>query len=104
MRLRGWAGRPAGTRRPMSGNENPNPVSDRDEDPPHREPGGDIVGGETVGTEDTAMGAGQESDISHGDAGMGAGSGADVPEDRDLGAGGHTGPGGADEIDPGSAS
>ena len=55
-------------------------MSERDEDPPVRTGEGDIVGGETVGTEDTEMGAGEEGDISHGDAGMGAGRGADVEE------------------------
>jgi hypothetical protein len=94
----------------MTEHEHPDPVSERDEEPPHRTPGGDIVGGETVGTEDTTMGAGAEADIEHGDAGMGTGRGADVPEDRDFGAGGHVGPGGAEEPDgageahPGAAS
>lgn len=64
----------------MSDAEPPREVSERDEDPPVRTGTGDIVGGETVGTEDTAMGASEESDISRGDAGMGAGRGADVEE------------------------
>jgi hypothetical protein len=66
----------------MSESEQPDPVSERDEEPPRRGPDGDILGGETVGTEDTAMGAGAEGDISHGDGGMGAGRGADVDDDR----------------------
>jgi hypothetical protein len=65
----------------MDEREQPDPVSERDEEPPHRGPDGDILGGETVGTEDTAMGAGAEGDISHGDGGMGAGGGADVDHD-----------------------
>jgi hypothetical protein len=52
------------------------------EEPVHRGEDGDILGGETTGTEDTEMGAGQEADISHGDGGMGAGRGADVDEER----------------------
>jgi hypothetical protein len=66
--------------RAMSDAEQPREVSERDEEPPVRTPGGDIVGGETVGTEDTEMGAGEEGDISRGDGGMGAGRGADVEE------------------------
>jgi hypothetical protein len=50
------------------------------EQPAHRGEDGDILGGETVDTEGTEMGAGQEADISHGDGGMGAGRGADVEE------------------------
>jgi hypothetical protein len=64
----------------MSDAEQPREVSERDEDPAVRGPDGDILGGETVGTEDTAMGAGEEGDIAHGDGGMGAGHGADVDE------------------------
>jgi hypothetical protein len=64
----------------MSDAEQPREVSERDEDPAVRGPDGDILGGETVGTEDTGMGAGEESDIAHGDGGMGAGHGADVDE------------------------
>jgi hypothetical protein len=64
----------------MSETDKPREVSERDEEPARRGPEGDIVGGETVGTEDTAMGAGEEADISHGDGGMGAGRGADVDE------------------------
>jgi len=52
------------------------------EEPPHRGEHGDIVGGETTGTDDTEMGTGQEADISHGDGGMGAGRGADIDEER----------------------
>jgi hypothetical protein len=70
----------------MDERKQPDPVSERDEDPARRGPDGDILGGETVGTEDTAMGAGAEGDISHGDGGMGAGSGADVDRDDDPGA------------------
>jgi len=66
----------------MSESEQPDPVTERDEEPARRGPDGDILGGETVGTEDTAMGAGAEGDISHGDGGMGAGRGADVDDDR----------------------
>jgi hypothetical protein len=62
----------------MSDAEQPREVSERDEEPAARTEGGDIVGGETVGTEDTEMGSGAEGDISRGDGGMGAGSGADV--------------------------
>jgi len=69
----------------MDEREQPDEVSERDEDPARRGPDGDILGGETVGTEDTAMGAGAEGDISHGDGGMGAGSGADVDRDDDPG-------------------
>ena len=69
----------------MDEREQPDPVSERDEDPARRGPDGDILGGETVGTEDTAMGAGAEGDINHGDGGMGAGSGADVDRDDDPG-------------------
>jgi hypothetical protein len=69
----------------MDEREHPDPVSERNADPARRGPGGDILGGETVGTEDTAMGAGAEGDISHGDGGMGAGSGADVDRDDDPG-------------------
>ena len=64
----------------MSDAEQPREVSEREEDPAARTEGGDIVGGETVGTEDTEMGAGAEADISRGDGGMGAGRGADVDE------------------------
>jgi hypothetical protein len=64
----------------MSDAQQPREVSERDEDPAVRTGDGDIVGGETVGTEDTEMGAGEERDISHGDGGMGAGHGADVDE------------------------
>ena len=64
----------------MSDEEQPREVSERDEDPAVRTEGGDIVGGETVGTEDTEMGSGAERDISHGDGGMGAAGGADVDE------------------------
>jgi hypothetical protein len=67
----------------MDEREQPEQVSARDEEPARRGPGGDILGGETVGTEDTAMGAGAEGDISHGDGGMGTGRGADVAEDED---------------------
>jgi hypothetical protein len=70
----------------MDEREQPDPVSERDEDPARRGPDGDLLGGETVGTEDTAMGAGAEGDISHGDGGMGAGSGADVDRDDEPGA------------------
>jgi hypothetical protein len=66
--------------RAMSDAEQPREVSERDEDPAVRTGKGDIVGGETVGTEETEMGAGAEGDISHGDGGMGAGHGADVEE------------------------
>jgi hypothetical protein len=66
--------------RAMSDAEQPREVSERDEEQPVRTGDGDIVGGETVGTEDTEMGAGAEGDISHGDGGMGAGRGADVEE------------------------
>jgi hypothetical protein len=66
----------------MDEREQPAPVSERDEDPARRGPDGDILGGETVGTEDTAMGAGAEGDISHGDGGMGSGRGADVRPER----------------------
>jgi hypothetical protein len=66
----------------MDESQQPDPVSERDEEAPRRGPDGHILGGETVGTEDTAMGAGAEGDISHGDGGMGAGRGADVDEDR----------------------
>jgi hypothetical protein len=52
------------------------------EQPAHRGEDGDILGGETKGTDQTEMGAGQEADISHGDGGMGAGRGADVDEER----------------------
>jgi hypothetical protein len=62
----------------MSDADQPREVSERDEEPARRGPDGDILGGETVGTEDTSMGAGAEGDISHGDGGMGAGTGADV--------------------------
>jgi hypothetical protein len=62
----------------MSEADRPREVSERDEDPARRGPDGDILGGETVGTEDTEMGSGAEGDISHGDGGMGAGDGADV--------------------------
>ena len=79
---------PAGNARAMSDAEQPRErgadtvpeVSVRDEDPAVRTEGGDIVGGETVGTEDTEMGSGAEGDIGHGDGGMGAGRGADVEE------------------------
>jgi hypothetical protein len=64
----------------MSDAEQPREVSGRDEEPAVRRESGDIVGGETVGTEDTEVGSGAEGDISHGDGGMGAGSGADVDE------------------------
>jgi hypothetical protein len=64
----------------MSDAQQPREVSERDEDPAVRTGDGDIVGGETVGTEDTEMGAGEERDVSHGDGGMGAGHGADVDE------------------------
>jgi hypothetical protein len=66
--------------RAMSDAEQPREVSERDEDPAVRGEDGDILGGETVGTEDTEMGAGAEGDISHGDGGMGAARGADVEE------------------------
>lgn len=66
----------------MSDAEQPREVSERDEGPAVRTDGGDIVGGETVGTEDTEMGSGAEADIAHGDGGMGAGDGADVEEPR----------------------
>jgi hypothetical protein len=72
----------------MEEREQPRRVSERDEDPAHRSEDGDIVGGETVGTEDTAMGAGAEGDISHGDGGMGATRGADVDEDGGAGTSG----------------
>jgi hypothetical protein len=62
----------------MSEADRPREVSERDEEPARRGPDGDILGGETVGTEDTDMGSGAEGDISHGDGGMGAGDGADV--------------------------
>lgn len=62
----------------MSEPDRPREVSERDEEPARRGPDGDILGGETVGTEDTEMGSGAEDDISHGDGGMGAGDGADV--------------------------
>jgi hypothetical protein len=62
----------------MSESDGPREVSERDEEPARRGPDGDILGGETVGTEDTEMGSGAEGDISHGDGGMGAGDGADV--------------------------
>jgi hypothetical protein len=62
----------------MSEADRPREVSERDDDPARRGPDGDILGGETVGTEDTEMGSGAEGDISHGDGGMGAGDGADV--------------------------
>jgi hypothetical protein len=62
----------------MSEADGPREVSERDEEPARRGPDGDILGGETVGTEDTEMGSGAEGDISHGDGGMGAGDGADV--------------------------
>ena len=61
--------------------ERPDEVSSRDEEPARRGPDGDILGGETVGTEHTEMGAGAEADISHGDAGMGAERGADRTDD-----------------------
>jgi hypothetical protein len=64
----------------MSDAEQPREVSERDDDPAVRGEGGDILGGETVGTEDTEMGTGAEADISRGDGGMGAGRGADVDE------------------------
>ena len=67
----------------MDEREQPAEVSERDEEPARRGAGGDIVGGEPVGTEDTAMGAGAEGDISHGDGGMGAGRGADADADAD---------------------
>ncbi|HEX2102396.1 MAG TPA: hypothetical protein VHF51_02000 [Solirubrobacteraceae bacterium] len=67
----------------MEEREQPEPVSERDEEPARRTTDGDIVGGETVGTEDTAMGAGAEADISRGDGGMGTGRGADVDRDDD---------------------
>jgi hypothetical protein len=79
----------------MAETDRPDEVSARDEAPARRGEQGDILGGETVGTEDTAMGEGAEGDISHGDGGMGAGRGADVPEERPPGdPGGHEGPGG----------
>jgi hypothetical protein len=62
----------------MSEADRPAEVSERDEEPARRGADGDILGGETVGTEDTDIGAGAEGDISHGDGGMGAGDGADV--------------------------
>jgi hypothetical protein len=65
----------------MSEREQPAEVSERDEEPARRGADGDILGGETVGTEDTEMGAGAESDIAHGDGGMGAGRGADLPDE-----------------------
>jgi hypothetical protein len=68
----------------MSHEEQPREVSERDEAPARRGPDGDILGGETVGTEDTAMGAGAERDISHGDGGMGARRGADVDDPDDA--------------------
>jgi hypothetical protein len=46
----------AGTQRDMTEHEHPDPVSERDEEPPRRTAKGDIVGGETVGTEDTTSG------------------------------------------------
>ncbi len=52
---------------------------------PTRDEQGGIVGGSGVGTSGTSMGAGEEADISRGDAGMGAGEGADV--DREEGSG-----------------
>jgi hypothetical protein len=67
----------------MSEADRPREVSERDEEPARRGPDGDIVGGETVGTEDTDMGSGAEGDISHGDGGMGGGHGADVDEPGD---------------------
>ena len=67
----------------MSEADRPREVSERDEEPARRGPDGDILGGETVGTEDTDMGSGAEGDISHGDGGMGAGHGADVDEPGD---------------------
>jgi hypothetical protein len=66
--------------RAMNDAEQPREVSERDEEPAVRTGDGDIVGGETVGTEESGMRAGAEGDISHGDGGMGAGRGADVDE------------------------
>ena len=67
----------------MSEADRPREVSERDEEPARRGPDGDILGGESVGTEDTDMGSGAEGDISRGDGGMGAGHGADVDEPGD---------------------
>jgi hypothetical protein len=53
-------------------------------EPTRGEEGGIVVGGGGVGTSGTSMGAGEEADISRGDAGMGAGEGADV-EREDAG-------------------
>jgi hypothetical protein len=57
-----------------------------DEPEPSRDEQGGIVGGSGVGTSGTSMGAGEEADISRGDAGMGAGEGADVEREEDSAA------------------
>jgi hypothetical protein len=64
----------------MSDADPPREVSERDEEPAVRGPGGDILGGDTAGSEDTEMGSGAEADIAHGDGGMGVGRGADLDE------------------------
>jgi hypothetical protein len=79
IEARSAAGR-AGSTSGMGDSDQPREISEREEEPPVRRPDGDIVGGKTVGTEDTEMGAGEERDIARGDGGMGAGRGADVDD------------------------